>query len=216
MKSMKPHRNDNLNHLVHHNDFLPMTPPLLSIDAVTHGPIQQLSFAWTAGVSWICGDEGTGKTTLLRLLAGDEQPTRGTVSAPEGGVFWVDLQSPAHDTTSVQVCWDTLRVHYPKWSDALLQDLTEALDMQHHLDKRLNMLSAGSRRKAMVLAALASGATVTLLDQPFAALDLASIRILKEFLSEAAEHPSRAWIVADYEPPRDVPLASVLNLVTPR
>ena len=190
--------------------------PLLSIDAVTHGPIQQLSFAWTAGVSWICGDEGTGKTTLLRLLAGDEQPTRGTVSAPEGGVFWVDLQSPAHDTTSVQVCWDTLRVHYPKWSDALLQDLTEALDMQHHLDKRLNMLSAGSRRKAMVLAALASGATVTLLDQPFAALDLASIRILKEFLSEAAEHPSRAWIVADYEPPRDVPLASVLNLVTPR
>jgi ABC-type Mn2+/Zn2+ transport system ATPase subunit len=38
---------------------------------------------------------------------------------------------------------------------------------------------------------LASGATVTLLDQPFAALDLASIGILKDFLNEAAKHPSR-------------------------
>ena len=189
---------------------------LLQVENLTHGPIQKLTFTWSAGVSWICGDEGTGKTTLLRLLAGDVQPTSGTVSAPEGGVFWVDLQNPAHDATTVQACWDSLRLQYPKWNDALLQDLTEALDMQQHLDKRLNMLSAGSRRKAMVLAALASGATVTLLDQPFAALDLASIRILKEFLSEAAEHPSRAWIVADYEAPNDVPLASVLNLDTPR
>lgn len=190
--------------------------PFLQAQELTHGPIQNLSFTWPTGVSWICGDEGTGKTTLLRLLAGDVQPLRGTVSAPEGGVFWVDLQSPAHDTTTVQACWDTLRVHYPKWDDALLQDLAEALDMQQHHDKRLNMLSTGSRRKAMVLAALASGATVTLLDQPFAALDLASIRILKEFLSEAAEHPSRTWIVADYEAPSDVPLASVLNLDAPR
>jgi hypothetical protein len=50
------------------------------------------------------------------------------------------------------------------------------------------------------------------MDQPFAALDLASIRIIKEFLHEAAELPSRAWIVADYEAPSDLPLASVLNL----
>jgi len=84
--------------------------------------------------------------------------------------------------------------------------------MTQHLDKRLNMLSAGSRRKVMVVAALASGAAVTLLDQPFAALDLGSVRIIHEFLQEAADHPSRAWIVADYEAPNDMPLASVLNL----
>jgi len=102
------------------------------------------------------------------------------------------------------------------WNDELLQDLTQELDMHRHLDKRLNMLSAGSRRKVMVIAALASGAAVTLLDQPFAALDLASMRIIQEFLHEAAEHPSRAWIVADYEAPHDLPLARVLNLDMPR
>jgi ABC-type multidrug transport system ATPase subunit len=184
----------------------------LEVQGITCGPIHNLSFTWPAGVSWICGDEGTGKTTLLRLLASDVQATAGKLIAPQGDVFWVDLQDAAHDTTTVQACWDALRTPWPNWNQDLLQDLAKELDMTQHLDKRLNMLSAGSRRKVMVLAALASGAAVTLLDQPFAALDLTSIRILHELLHEAAEHPSRAWIVADYEAPSDLPLACVLNL----
>ncbi len=191
---------------------MPTTHPPLTIEGLTFGPIHNLSFSWPAGVSWICGDEGTGKTTLLRLLAGDVQPEAGQVVAPEGNVFWVDLQDAAHDSTTVQACWNALRRRWPNWNESLLQDLAQELDMQQHADKRLNMLSAGSRRKVMVLAALASGADVTLLDQPFTALDLASIRILHEFLHEAAEHPTRAWIVADYEVPSDLPLACVLNL----
>ncbi len=184
----------------------------LEVQGITCGPIHNLSFTWPAGVSWICGDEGTGKTTLLRLLASDVQATAGKLVAPQGDVFWVDLQDAAYDTTTVQACWDALRARWPNWNDELLHDLAEELDMTQHLDKRLNMLSTGSRRKVMVLAALASGAAVTLLDQPFAALDLASIRILHELLHEAAEHPSRAWIVADYEAPSDLPVVSVLNL----
>jgi ABC-type multidrug transport system ATPase subunit len=184
----------------------------LQVQHLTHGPIQNLNFSWSAGVSWVCGDEGKGKTTLLRLLAGDVHPSAGNVTAPEGDVFWADLQDPAHETTTVQACWDALRTRYANWDDALLQDLADALDMHQHREKRLNMLSTGSRRKVMVVAALASGTTVTLMDQPFAALDLASIRIIKDFLQEAAEHPSRAWIVADYEAPHDLPLASVLRL----
>jgi ABC-type multidrug transport system ATPase subunit len=187
---------------------------LLEVQGITCGPIHNLSFTWPAGVSWICGDEGTGKTTLLRLLASDVQATAGQLIAPQGDVFWVDLQDAAHDITTVQACWDALRARWPNWNDVLLHDLAQELDMQQHVDKRLNMLSAGSRRKVMVLAALASGAAVTLLDQPFAALDMASIRILHELLHEAAEHPSRAWIVADYEAPSDLPLACVLNLAT--
>jgi ABC-type multidrug transport system ATPase subunit len=188
------------------------TNTLLTTENLTHGPIQNLSFIWPTGVSWVCGDEGTGKTTLLRLLAGDAQPTSGTVRVPTGGVFWVDLQNPAHDNTTVQVCWDALRAHYPQWDDALLQDLADALDMHQHREKRLHMLSTGSRRKVMVLAALASGAAVTLLDQPFAALDLASVRIIQAVLHEATDHTSRVWIVADYEAPANLPAPRVLRL----
>ena len=191
---------------------MPKTNTLLTAEGISHGPIRNLSFTWPAGVSWVCGDEGTGKTTLLRLLAGDVQPTSGTVRVPAGGVFWVDLQDPAHDSTTVQACWDALRAQYLHWNDALLQDLADALDMHQHREKRLNMLSTGSRRKVMVVAALASGATVTLMDQPFAALDLASIRIIQEVLQEAADHTSRVWIVADYEAPANSPATRVLHL----
>jgi hypothetical protein len=53
---------------------------------------------------------------------------------------------------------------------------------------------------------------VTLLDQPFVSLDSASIQLIKSFLIDASEHPRRAWLVADYEVPSDIPLASVLEL----
>ena len=188
----------------------------LAVQGLTCGPLHNLSFAWPPGVSWVCGDEGKGKTTLLRVLAGDLQPTSGQVNTPEGGVFWVDLQSPAHDATTVQACWDTLRTRYPHWCNKVLNDLADALNMDAHREKQLHMLSTGSRRKVMVIAALASGTTVTLLDQPFAALDFGSIRVIQEFLQEAAEHPSRAWIVADYTAPSHMPLACVLNLDEPR
>ena len=212
MTSLKPLRHDNLDQRVHPYDSMPTTTPLLQIEALTHGPIQNLSFTWPAGVSWICGDEGTGKTTLLRLLAGDMPPTAGKVVAPEGGVFWIDLQDAAHDTTTVQACWDALRPRYPHWHEDVLNDLAEALNMNPHREKQLHMLSTGSRRKVMVIAALASGAAVTLLDQPFAALDLASIRIIQDFLHEAAEHTSRAWLVADYEVPASFQATRVLQL----
>jgi ABC-type multidrug transport system ATPase subunit len=160
----------------------------------------------------VCGDEGCGKTTLLRLLAGDLQPTSGEVRMPVGGVFWANLQDASHDLTPVNVCWHTLRQRYANWHDDIQNDLTDALGMAPHLDKCLNMLSAGTRRKVMLIAALASGASVTLLDQPFAALDRTSIDVVLDFLHEAADHSHRAWIVADYEAPSDLRLADLLHL----
>jgi hypothetical protein len=61
------------------------------------------------------------------------------------------------------------------------------------------MLSTGSRRKIALVGLLASGATVTCLDQPFAALDERSSRVIREFLSDMADHTRRSWVVADYE-----------------
>ena len=192
-------------------------PLLLQVHQLTGGPnaqavIQDLNFAWPAGLSWICGDEGSGKTTLLRLLAGDLEPLSGQVMRPAGGVFWTDLQGAEHDPISVQDCWQQCQNNCPHWDAPLLQDLAEELDMAQHRQKPLYMLSTGSRRKVGLIAALASGASVTLLDQPFSALGQRSVLTIKAFLEEAAHAATRAWIVADYEAPNDLPLARVLQL----
>ena len=192
-------------------------PALLRSHDLSGGPsgetiVHELSFEWTPGLHWVCGEEGSGKTSLLRLLAGDLPAIRGSVDRPPGGVFWVDLKGSEHDQTTVQACWDHLQALYPTWQQTLEQDLVEVLDMERHRHKPLFMLSTGSRRKVMLVAALASGASVTLLDQPFVSLDHVSVRVIKDFLSEAAAHTSRAWIVADYEVSEGLTPASVLDL----
>jgi energy-coupling factor transporter ATP-binding protein EcfA2 len=59
---------------------------------------------------------------------------------------------------------------------------------------------------------LASGAALMLLDEPFAALDKASIGFVLDLLEEAAASSTRAWVLADYQPPPGVPLAAVIDL----
>jgi hypothetical protein len=46
---------------------------------------------------------------------------------------------------------------------------------------------------------VAGNATVTSLDQPFAALDAASIRVIRRLVTDVADHLTRTWFVADHE-----------------
>jgi energy-coupling factor transporter ATP-binding protein EcfA2 len=104
------------------------------------------------------------------------------------------------------------RERSPRWNADLLQELTEALLLTPHLGKQLFMLSTGSRRKVALAGLLACGASVTCLDQPYAALDRASIRVVSSFLHDMAEHGSRSWVVADYEADPALPWQQVIAL----
>lgn len=139
------------------------------------------------GLVAITGDEGAGKTTLLRAIA-SEVPA----------ALWLDLALPGQDPQSPPQVWDALQASCPHWQPALQQDLVEAFGLQDHLAKQLFMLSTGSRRKVALVGLLASGATVTCLDQPYAALDKASIAVVRDFLADMADHERRTWVVADY------------------
>lgn len=153
------------------------------------------------GLNAVTGDEGCGKTRLLRELC---------ASTPDA--LWLDLRLPEHDAHSPEQVWNELQDKHPNWNASLQSELSLALQLQDHLGKRLFMLSAGSRRKVALVALLASGAALICLDQPYAALDLASIAVLREFLQDMADHPSRAWLVADYEADHELPWRSVLTL----
>lgn len=184
------------------------------------------SLSLPLGVTWVGGDESTGKTTLLRLLAGVLSANSGNLQindlllvdkaqAYRSQVFWVDPRTQAFDALTPQAYWDSVRAEYSAFDDALLAEMTEALGLASHLSKSLYMLSTGSKRKVYLTAAFASGAAVTLLDEPFAALDKTSIALVLESLGDAAAHASRAWVVADYVAPRGVVLAQSITLGAP-
>jgi ABC-type transport system involved in cytochrome c biogenesis ATPase subunit len=165
-------------------------------------PIDPLS----PGLIAVTGDERTGKTSLLRRLSGDLPALPGEAAHPDA--VWVDLALPGRDDETPLQIWTVWQARSPKWNT----DLLEALALEPHASKPLFMLSAGSRRKVALVGLISCGAQVTCLDQPYVALDLASIEVIRDFLSDVSDHPSRTWVVADYEADSALPWARVISL----
>lgn len=202
--------------------------PLLQVQDLCFGwpgrPLfRDLNFTMPPGVSLVHGEDGCGKSTLLALLAGALPAQAGTLSvtgihldrqhdAYRHQVFWIDPQTEAHDAISAAAYLESLGHHYPRFSSEALSDLVEGFALEPHLGKPLYMLSAGSKRKVWLSAAFAAGTPVTLIDQPFAALDAPSMRFLTGLLHDVAGHPTRAWLLADHHAPEGVSLASVIHL----
>ena len=154
------------------------------------------------GLIAVTGGEGSGKTQLLRRMA----------EAPGAGAQWLDLALPQQDEQTPLQVWEALQKHSPQWDAGLHQQLVEALLLAPHQSKKLYMLSTGSRRKVALAGLLACGALVTCLDQPYAALDGTSIRAVNGVLQDGADHPTRSWVVADYEAHPQLPWRQVIVL----
>ena len=208
-----------------------MSDTVLQAEGLCFGwPERPLFDHWSVrirpGVTLLRGEESSGKTTLLRLLAGelaaqsgllqlsgvrgvrlDQQPERYRQQ-----VFRTDPHNDELDAHSAADWFRTLPQRYPRFNAEAVAELAHGFALTPHLDKPLYMLSTGSKRKVWLAAAFAAGAAVTMIDDPFAALDKPAIGFLRELLQDAATHPSRAWIVADYTAPAGVALAAMVEL----
>jgi len=178
--------------------------------------LKSLDFAIRPGLSLVRGGDGRGKTTLLRLLAGELQPGSGRLHRQVRGLSFERPADEVHDPVPARA-WLAARheVFAASWQAALADALVADFGLAEHLDKPMHMLSTGSRRKVGLVAAAASGAQLTLLDTPFAALDARSSRRLVALLAEAATDTRRAWVLADYALPAalaDLPLAALVDL----
>lgn len=202
--------------------------PVLQLKGLRFGWAEQplfdgLSFDIPPGVSLLRGDDGSGKSTLLKLLAGAQNPDAGSLAihgihlderhdAYRHQVFWIDPQTEAHDALAAKGYLESLSHHYPNFNAEAMAELVNGFALGPHLAKPMYMLSTGSRRKVWLTAAFAAGTPLTLIDQPFAALDAPSVRFLRELLQDAADHPSRAWLLADHEAPEGIALKKTISL----
>ena len=190
-------------------------------------PERSLFSDWSAslspGVTLVLGGDGRGKTTLLRLLAGELTANAGEFNISgiklktqardyRQQVFFTEPRTDVFDQMTPVEFFDFQRSSHAGFDEGELALCVQGLALTPELDKRLFMLSTGSKRKVFLAAAFASGAALTLLDMPFAALDKASIGYVLALLTEGAAHPTRAFLVADYSAPTGVPLAATIDL----
>ncbi len=132
----------------------------------------------------LVGPSGCGKTTLLRAIAGLEQPAGGSVTI--GGTD-VTTESPAdrnvgivfqnyalfpHMTVAENVAYG-LRFHEPptETAAARVTELLELVDLEGLRSRQPDQLSGGQKQRAALARALAPEPDVLLLDEPLSALD---------------------------------------------
>ena len=149
--------------------------------------LNDISFEWTRGVLAVIGGNGTGKTTLLRIVAG-------ATKADAGKALWNGMPTSRAVRRKGKIGYGpqernldlaiTLREFLGLCADLrglrerakLIAAVGEELGLVKQLDERLANLSGGGRRKAMTAQALLGAPELIVLDEPTSEVDYAASR----------------------------------------
>lgn len=196
----------------------PESPPVLAWQGLRiDGLTPTLDATLPPGLSLLVDAGDCVLPALLPQLTGRTQPREGTVHCAALGsvndaveyareVFWQNPRQPLDSTQRLEVASDwaqTQAARWPQWDAAAWQRHVEGWALDAHLSKQLGQLSTGTLRKLWLAAALVCGARLTIIDEPFAALDAMSIRYglqaLQETRAALAANPEPRWVlVAHY------------------
>lgn len=130
----------------------------------------------------LLGPSGVGKSTLLRLLAGLEQPAGGDLqigsrSAAEGDahsyavVFQKPLLFPWLSVRENVALGGRFRALRGRVSTSYVDELLEQFGIADLADSRPDQISGGQAQRVAVVRAAATRPEILLLDEPFSALD---------------------------------------------
>ncbi|MFT4030847.1 MAG: ATP-binding cassette domain-containing protein [Siphonobacter sp.] len=141
----------------------------------------------------VMGPSGAGKTTLLRLLAGLDTPKTGTLHVDT--VPWLDTKQRinlAPKNRSVGYVFQDAalfpnltveeNIAFGSVSRNLAQELLKTTGLTGLAKQKPSCLSGGQRQRVALARALARQPKILLLDEPFASLDHAAARVLRQLV----------------------------------
>jgi len=149
------------------------------------------------------GRNGSGKTSLLRILCGIRLPDAGYIN-------WCGedinrLGADYHEHTAYVGHRDGIKLDLTplenlamaralgKPNDTTLEDALEKVDLYDFEDVLTRNLSAGQQRRLALARLLVTDTVLWILDEPFTSLDVHGIQVIEELLDE---HTSRGGMLA--------------------
>lgn len=121
----------------------------------------------SSGIVCLRGASGCGKTTLLRLLAGLEQPSSGRIAGLGDRRVAVCFQ----EDRLLPWCTALENVTLACGDAARARELLCQFGLSDCLDSRPAQMSGGQQRRVALARALAVDADLLLLDEPFTGMD---------------------------------------------
>ena len=160
----------------------------IGCDVAGHTLFRSLNFIVTAGMRvGLVGPNGSGKTSLLRLLRGEQTPSQGRIQRAE----WLRI---VHFDQSRQLNLNvTLRQALaPEGDSVVYQDrvihvaswAAKFLFTSEQLSQPVERLSGGERARVLIAQLMLQPADILLLDEPTNDLDIPTLEILEESLLE--------------------------------
>jgi heme exporter protein A len=158
----------------------------------------------------VSGPNGTGKTTLLRVVCGLLRPERGAVSwlgksiASVRGEYQAALAYASHepalkgDLTALENLRFAVGLKR-RVTAAQLHEGLERTGVAACADLPARVLSAGQRRRVAMARVLAMSASLWLLDEPFTNLDAAGTDMVSGLLQDHVQQGGLALVVAHHD-----------------
>lgn len=158
------------------------------------------------GVFGLFGRNGSGKSSLLKILAGLLAPVRGLVRVngfdPRrrnaeflAGIYLLPEEFHLPDLTSGAL-GHTQAPFYPDFDHTLFEQALTAFEVPNNL--RFSRMSLGQKKKAAISLALATMTPVLLMDEPTNGLDIVSRATFKQLLSHERQQ-NRLVVISTHQ-----------------
>lgn len=139
---------------------------------------------WAKECVCVIGANGCGKTTLLKILTGQEMPSEGTYKLGAGVRIGYYAQN-TYDLNDANTVIEELSDTFPFMDYSQLRGaLGMFLFKNDDIEKRIGSLSGGEKARIRLLKLVLSGANVLLLDEPTNHLDIASAEMLESAIEK--------------------------------
>ena len=211
-----------------------MPRPFISVEALGKAwpgqqPVfEELWFGVERGeIVCLLGHSGCGKTTVLNVLAGLEEPTSGGVLLDGREIAGPGLDRAVVFQGHALLPWLTamgnvafaVRSRWPSWRAAQVREHAQRyLDLVHLTGaehKRPAELSGGMRQRVGIARALAVEPKVLLLDEPFSALDALTRGSLQDEVLRISAQTRQTIFLITHDVDEAVLLSDRIVLMTP-
>ena len=138
----------------------------------------------------LLGENGVGKTTMLKIISGLQFPKNGTCVVDDfipsernpyflQNIFYLPEEVITEDTTPEKFI-NKIGVFYPRYDHAYFLNLMKELEVDH--SRKFNAMSYGQKKKSLLACALSLRTDYLLLDEPTNGLDIPSKALFRKVI----------------------------------